>query len=406
MEGHPLDRDRRHPAARPLARQHRRAEVHLRHQPAAEDVAVRRWCRPAWRWSAGPSAPRGSSSLMRFLPSASRADVYKPAGAGPYRPADAARPAPPGRSEDAAHGLRQYRHDHPPRSRSRPARRSSRSTTAPDFDVRAKSDASPVTEADERADAMICRGLARSLPRRSRSSPRSSRRATASRRADLLPRRPARRHQGVRAAPRRLHRQHRADRERRADPRRRLRPGQGAALLHRRRRPLARGGRARRAGRRRRRSARCSVADARPRGAGRRRLQVAPRPGDRRLHRPLPGRRLPLGRLVAEVLPRRGRRGRPLPAARAHDGMGHRRRPGGAARRRRQGGALRRPRARSSTARPASRTRSSSPTPRASRSCRPERCRSSSSSRRATPRPAIPASRWSSCAARPARRAA
>ncbi len=34
----------------------------------------------------------------------------------------------------------------------------------PDFEVRAKSDASPVTEADERADALIARGLAAALP--------------------------------------------------------------------------------------------------------------------------------------------------------------------------------------------------------------------------------------------------
>jgi 3'(2'), 5'-bisphosphate nucleotidase len=34
----------------------------------------------------------------------------------------------------------------------------------PDFDVRAKSDASPVTEADERADAIISRGLAAAVP--------------------------------------------------------------------------------------------------------------------------------------------------------------------------------------------------------------------------------------------------
>ena len=213
-----------------------------------------------------------------------------------------------------------------------------------DFAVRAKSDASPVTEADERADALIARGLARRLPRRSRSSPRSRPRATALIGAGLLPRRPARRHQGVRPAPRRLHRQHRADRERRPDPRRRLRPGPGPALLHRRRRPVAGGGGPVRR-RRRARSTPLSVGRARPRGARRRRLQVAPRPGDRRLHRPLPRRRLPLRRLVAEVLPRRRRRGRPLPAPRPHDGVGHRRRPGGAARRRRAGGALRRPRA-------------------------------------------------------------
>ncbi len=34
----------------------------------------------------------------------------------------------------------------------------------PDFEVRAKSDASPVTEADERADAIIARGLASAFP--------------------------------------------------------------------------------------------------------------------------------------------------------------------------------------------------------------------------------------------------
>jgi 3'(2'), 5'-bisphosphate nucleotidase len=34
----------------------------------------------------------------------------------------------------------------------------------PDFEVRAKSDASPITEADERADAVIARGLAQALP--------------------------------------------------------------------------------------------------------------------------------------------------------------------------------------------------------------------------------------------------
>ena len=33
-----------------------------------------------------------------------------------------------------------------------------------DFAVRAKSDASPVTEADERADAIICRGLTAAFP--------------------------------------------------------------------------------------------------------------------------------------------------------------------------------------------------------------------------------------------------
>ena len=128
-------------------------------------------------------------------------------------------------------------------SRSTPAPRSWRSTAARTSRVRAKSDASPVTEADERADAVISRGPRGGLPGdpgRHRGAAGEPRRQ----RAGLLPRRPARRHQGVRAAPRRLHRQHRADRERRADPRRGLRTCAGPALLHRRRRPLAGGGRA------------------------------------------------------------------------------------------------------------------------------------------------------------------
>ena len=101
----------------------------------------------------------------------------------------------------------------------------------------------------------------------------------------------------------------------------------------------AAGRRRRRPGRTTRRARRADAAAAWPRptrGARRRRLQVPPRPGDRRLHRALRGRRLQDRRLVAEVLPRGGRRGRPLPAARPDHGMGHRRRAGGAARRRRQ----------------------------------------------------------------------
>lgn len=41
VEHHRIDRDRRHPAARPLLRHHAAGKVHLRHQPAAEDVARR-----------------------------------------------------------------------------------------------------------------------------------------------------------------------------------------------------------------------------------------------------------------------------------------------------------------------------------------------------------------------------
>ena len=50
-----------------------------------------------------------------------------------------------------------------------------------DFDVRAKSDASPVTEADELADAIIARGLARGLPRHPGGHRGAGRRATGSR---------------------------------------------------------------------------------------------------------------------------------------------------------------------------------------------------------------------------------
>ena len=70
----------------------------------------------------------------------------------------------------------------------------------------------------------------------------------------------------------------------------------------------------------------------------RRREQVASHAGDRRLHRPLRGRRAGLGRLVAQILRRRRRRGRPL-SAHGHDhAVGHRGRRRDPPRRRRHGG--------------------------------------------------------------------
>ena len=224
--------------ARPRPRQHRGAEVHLRHQPAAEDVAVGVGVR---RHRDGLQRQRPALGQLRpsLPPAGSRGDVCKAPGRWSI-------PGPRGQPRCASagpHGLRRYRLHHPPARargrrrhprglrprrlrRSAPSptpRRSPRPTSSPTRSSPAASRAAfpdiPVVT-EEQADEPRLRG------------------------AGLLPRRPARRHQGVRAAPRRLHRQHRADRERRADPRRRLRAGAGPALLHRRRRPLAGGGRA------------------------------------------------------------------------------------------------------------------------------------------------------------------
>ncbi len=175
----------------------------------------------------------------------------------------------------------------------------------PDFDVRAKSDASPVTEADERADALISAGLRKAFPDIAIVTeeqaathgvdaatfflvdPLDGTKEFIQRRGDFTVNialiengTPTR---GVVYAPAigRLFytdaegRYRRGDRPARSD---RRRPDRRAARLR-----------------------------ARSGGAGRRRVQVAPRPGDRRLHLALRRRRLPLGRLVAEVLPRRRR---------------------------------------------------------------------------------------------------
>ena len=121
-----------------------------------------------------------------------------------------------------------------------------------DMGVEAKADASPVTEADLAADRIISAGLRAAFP----DVPLVTEEQAATH-GDLggrrLPdRRPARRHQGVRPAARRLHGQHRAGRGRRADARRGLRARAEAALLHRRGRARLGGARARRRGRPRR----------------------------------------------------------------------------------------------------------------------------------------------------------
>jgi 3'(2'), 5'-bisphosphate nucleotidase len=201
-----------------------------------------------------------------------------------------------------------------------------------DFEVRSKSDDSPVT-ADEAADALISAGLRAAFPDMALVTEEQADSHGPERR-DLPHRRSARRHEGIRAAPRRLHREHRAGRGRRADPRRRLCPREGAPLLHRRR-----GGQRRGAGPHRPRDAGrvtpVSVATPDPRRcfvvASSRTAMPPPTPISASMTWPtfaLAGSSLKFC-LVAD------RRGRPLPAPRPHHGMGHRRRPRRAARRRR-----------------------------------------------------------------------
>ena len=154
-------------------------------------------------------------------------------------------------------------------------------------------------------------------------------------RPDIPARRSARRHQGIHQPQRRVHRQHRADRGRRAGARRRARAGARRLPM-----PEARPA----PGRARSRPTSSSVdgwtaIQARPAGraSGRGREPLAHEPGDR--GRAVAGRlrRAPLDRLVAEILPARRGRGGFLSAARADDGMGHGGRRRGAPRRRRRG---------------------------------------------------------------------
>ena len=95
-----------------------------------------------------------------------------------------------------------------------------------DAAVRIKADASPVTAADEAAEAVILAGLAAltpDIPVVAEETVAAGRIPAAGRRP-VLAGRPARRHQGVHQQERRVHGQHRADR----GPRRRARRGSGA----------------------------------------------------------------------------------------------------------------------------------------------------------------------------------
>ena len=94
-------------------------------------------------------------------------------------------------------------------------------------DVRIKADGSPVTAADEAAEAMICAGLERLAPavpiiseeQASRKKPK------AVEQRQLFSCRPARRHAGIYCRPQRIHRQYRAHDRSRAGTRHHLRAG-------------------------------------------------------------------------------------------------------------------------------------------------------------------------------------
>ena len=90
------------------------------------------------------------------------------------------------------------------------------------LDTRPKADKSPVTAADEAADAVILAGSRAALPGVAVVSEESRERPSRARR-DVRAGRSARRHQGIRQRARRIHRQCRDRRRRRAD--RRLRRG-------------------------------------------------------------------------------------------------------------------------------------------------------------------------------------
>jgi 3'(2'), 5'-bisphosphate nucleotidase len=83
---------------------------------------------------------------------------------------------------------------------------------ADDFEVKVKSDASPVTEADEAADALISERAARGLSR-CRAGDRGAGRQPRANACDLPDRRSAGRHQGIHQAARRFHREHRLGRD-------------------------------------------------------------------------------------------------------------------------------------------------------------------------------------------------
>ena len=192
-----------------------------------------------------------------------------------------------------------------------------------DVAVRAKADASPVTAADEAAEAVILARLAQLTPDSGgRGGDGRLGSCAGCRCRGVLAGRPARWHQGVRQPERRVHGQHRPDRGREpilgvvlAPARRQAWWGarQGASA---RGMPRATPARSPRARRRRAASWRSPAA---------RTGTPRPRPSSTR-----PGSRVHLGRQLAQVLPGRRRQGRPLSALRAHDGVGHRGRARGA----------------------------------------------------------------------------
>ena len=79
-----------------------------------------------------------------------------------------------------------------------------------DHSVRIKADGSPVTPADEAAEAIIREGLARLAPSLPVVSEEQAERHAARRRCRLFPGRSARRHTRIHRRPRRVHRQYRA----------------------------------------------------------------------------------------------------------------------------------------------------------------------------------------------------
>ena len=101
----------------------------------------------------------------------------------------------------------------------------------PDFEVKSKSDASPVTVADEAADALISAGLREAFPDVVLITEEQAASHALSAKTFLIVD-PLGWHQGIRAAPRRLYRQYRLCGGRRADAGGGLCAGAGSIVLH------------------------------------------------------------------------------------------------------------------------------------------------------------------------------
>ena len=191
---------------------------------------------------------------------------------------------------------------------------------------RDKADGSPVTEADERAEAIIHARLSSFGAGGPSWSPR--RRSPAARRSSkptrILPRRSPRRHARIPRPQRRIHRQCRADPRGRTGRRRGLCPGARPVVVRRRDAAYGCRGAGRRAACRPFKLARGCKTRSRAASADRAREPFARRPATEAFLQPLPARRPQVGGFVAEILRRRRGRGRRLSALRADDGMGHR----------------------------------------------------------------------------------